>query len=87
MSETVRLASAEPGAAVVSPVPNVIEVAEPGGVNWTMRSPSSGAASSSSLQPSCCVEPLGSVHVGHGDDVDFELHADTANARLAGDAG
>src|SRR5258705_356302 len=28
MSETVRLASAEPGAAVVSPVPNVIEVAE-----------------------------------------------------------
>ena len=33
------------------------------------------------------VEPLGSVHVGHWDDVDFELHADTANVRLAGDAG
>ena len=46
-------ALAEPGAAVVSPRPNVIEVAEPGGVNWTMRSPSIGATSSSSRQPSC----------------------------------
>jgi hypothetical protein len=30
------------------------------------------------------VEPLGSVDVGHGDDVDFEIHVDTANPRLAG---
>ena len=30
MSETVSPASAEPGAAVVSPLPNVIEVPEPG---------------------------------------------------------
>jgi hypothetical protein len=42
---------AEPGAAVVSPWPNVTEAAEPGGVNWTMRRPSGGATSSSSLQP------------------------------------
>ena len=35
------------------PQPNVTEVPEPGGVNWTMRSPSIGAASSSNLQPSC----------------------------------
>jgi len=46
-----QAASAEPGAAVVSPKPNVTEVPERGGVNWTMRSPSSGATSSSSLQP------------------------------------
>lgn len=39
------------GRAVVSPVPNVIEVPEPGGVNWTMRRPSIGATSPSSRQP------------------------------------
>src|SRR5205823_11643091 len=33
------------------------------------------------------VEPLGPVDVGHGDDLDFELHVDPPNARLAGDAG
>jgi hypothetical protein len=33
MSETISAASAEPGTAVVSPRPNVTEVAEPGGVN------------------------------------------------------
>jgi hypothetical protein len=51
MSETVRVASAEPGAASVSPLPNVTEHPEPGGVNWTMRMASSGATSSSSLHP------------------------------------
>ena len=51
MSETISPLSAEPGAAVVSPRPNVTEVPEPGGVNWTMRRPSIGASSASSLQP------------------------------------
>ena len=46
-----KWAGSEPGGAVVSPWPNVTEVPEPGGVSWTMRRPSSGAASSSSLQP------------------------------------
>ena len=36
-----------------SPRPNVMEPGEPGGVNWTKRSPSIGAMSSSSRQPSC----------------------------------
>ena len=52
MSETINAPSAEPGAAVVIPMPNVIEHAEPGGVNWTMRRPSSGATSSSRCRPS-----------------------------------
>ena len=52
MSETVSPPSAEPGKAVVSPWPNVTEAPEPGGVNWTIRRPGSGAASSSSRQPS-----------------------------------
>ena len=34
--------SAEPGAAAVIPLPNVTEAREPGGVNCTMRRPSSG---------------------------------------------
>ena len=46
-----QLPSAEPGAAVVSPWPNVTEVADPGGVNWTMRRPSIGATSRSRFQP------------------------------------
>ena len=41
------------GEPVGSPRPNVIEAGEPGGVNWTKRSPSIGATSSSSRQPSC----------------------------------
>ena len=52
MSETISPPSADPGAAVVSPRPNVTEVPEPGGVNWTMRRPSIGASSASSLKPS-----------------------------------
>jgi hypothetical protein len=51
MSEVVNVDAAEPGAAVVTPIPNVIEHPEPGGVNWTIRSPSIGATSSSSRQP------------------------------------
>src|SRR5258708_5570619 len=46
-----RPPSGEPGAAVASPRPNVTEAPEPGGVNWTIRRPSIGATSSSSLQP------------------------------------
>jgi hypothetical protein len=52
MSETLSDASAEPGADVISPLPKVIEQPKPGGVNCTMRSPSNGATSSSSRQPS-----------------------------------
>jgi hypothetical protein len=51
MSEAVNVDAAEPGAAVVTPIPNVIEHPEPGGVNWTIRSPSIGVTSSSSRQP------------------------------------
>ena len=51
-SDTINPPSADPGAAAVSPVPNVIDDGDPGGVNWTIRSPSNGATSLSSLQPS-----------------------------------
>ena len=39
------------GGGPMSPVPNVTDAPECGGVNWTTRSPSIGATSSSSLQP------------------------------------
>jgi len=51
MSETVNCPLAEPGAAVVIPLPNVIEHAEPGGVNWTYAKAVHGATSSSSRHP------------------------------------
>ena len=44
--------SAVPGAADVICVPNWIEQADPGGVNWTIRKPLSNEKSASSLQPS-----------------------------------
>jgi hypothetical protein len=81
MSETTSSPSAEPGAAVVSPWPNVTEVPEPGGVNWTMRRPSIGATSRSRFQ--ALIEFLGSVDVGHRDDHDLELHVDPPDARVA----
>ena len=81
MSETTSSPSAEPGAAVVSPWPNVTEVPEPGGVNWTMRRPSSGATVEAPTQ--ALIEYLGSVDVGHGDDHDLELHVGPPDARVA----
>jgi hypothetical protein len=41
-----------PGCGVRNPRPKWIEAAEPGGVNWTMRTSSPGAKSASRRQPS-----------------------------------
>ena len=76
MSETVSPPSAEPGAAAVSPWPNVTEAAEPGGVNWTMRRPLQRGDVLVEPPAQALVELLGSVDVGHGDDVDLEVHVD-----------
>ena len=40
-----------PGSLFVSPVPIVIEQAEPGGVSWTTRKCSLGAWSTSTVKP------------------------------------
>jgi hypothetical protein len=45
----------EPGGASVTPVPRVIEQAEPGGVSWTKRSSSLTLWSWSALKPTCSV--------------------------------
>ena len=42
MSVTVSPVSAEPGVAVMSPCPKVMEVLEPEGVTWMMRRPGWG---------------------------------------------
>src|SRR6516225_352052 len=83
MSETTSSPSAEPGAAVVSPWPNVTEVPEPGGVNWTMRRPSMGGDVAVEAPTQALIERLGSLDVGHGDDHDLELHVDPPDARVA----
>src|SRR6516225_7326284 len=82
MSETTSSPSAEPGAAVVSPWPNVTEVPEPGceldDAKALRRGDVAVEAPTQAL-----IEFLGSVDVGHGDDHDLELHVDPPDARVA----
>ena len=80
MSETISAAAAEPGAAAVIPLPKVTEHPEPGGVNWTMRTFFAGASSVVEPPTQELVELLGSLDVGHGDDVDLEVHGDSRYA-------
>jgi hypothetical protein len=56
MSETTSCRPrTDPGAASVTPVPTVIEHADPGGVSWTNRSSSLTLWSWSALKPTCSV--------------------------------
>ncbi len=83
MSETVSPPSAEPGAAVVRPRPNVTEAPEPGGVNLDVAKAGQrgGVVVEPPAQP--LVELLGPVDVGHRDDLDLELHVDLPDGRVA----
>ena len=75
MSETTSAPAADPGAAAVTPLPNVTEHPEPGGVNWTMRTPSAGGPHVVVEPPTqASVELLGSLDVGHRDDVHLQAH-------------
>src|SRR6516165_2882062 len=82
MSETTSSPSAEPGAAVVSPWPNVTEVPEPGCELDNAKALHRGDVA---VEPptQALIEFLGSVDVGHGDDHNLELHVDPPDARVA----
>src|SRR5260370_33068054 len=80
MSETISAPTAEPGAAPVIPLPNVTEHPEPGGrelddANVLCRGVIRVEPPTQEL-----VELLGSLDVGHGDDVDLEVHGDSRYA-------
>ena len=63
-----------PGSLFVSPVPIVIEQAEPGGVSWTTRNCSLGAWSTSTVEADLVgVKGLGTVDVRDRNDDEFEL--------------
>ena len=75
MSETTSCRpSTEPGAAVVTPVPKMIEHAEPGGVSCTTRKSGAGGEVGVEPPPQRLVELLGPIDVGDGQDDDLELH-------------
>src|SRR4051812_11502883 len=76
MSETISAPTAEPGAAAVSPLPNVTEHLEPGGVNWTMRMPVCRGGIVVEPPTQAFVKLLGVLDVGYWNDVDLELHVD-----------
>jgi hypothetical protein len=73
MSDTTNPASAEPGAAVVSPVPNVIGTRR-GELDDTQAVERGDVVVQSPAQ--ALIELLGSVDVGHGDDHDLEVQVD-----------
>src|SRR5260370_10000138 len=80
MSETISAPTAEPGAAPVIPLPNVTEHPEPGGrelddANVLCRGVIRVEPPTQEL-----VELLGSLDVGHGDDVDLEVYGDSRYA-------
>ncbi len=64
------------------PRPNVIDVPEPGGVNWTIREPVHRGDVVVEPPPQALVEPLGPVDVGHGNDVHLEFHVDVPDVRV-----
>ena len=77
MSDTTRNSPcAEPGAAVVTPLPKWIEHGEPGGVNCTIAE--LVAAGELGVEPPAevAVEALGAVHIGDRNDDHLELHVD-----------
>src|SRR5260370_404379 len=80
MSETISAPTAEPGAAPVIPLPNVTEHPEPGGrelddANVLCRGVIRVEPPTQEL-----VELLGSLDVGHGNDVNLEVHGDSRDA-------
>jgi hypothetical protein len=83
MSETISPPSAEPGAAVVSPWPNVTEAPDPGG--GELDDAKAVQRGDVVVEPpaQALVELLGSVDVGHGDDLDLEVHVDLPDGRVA----
>ena len=82
MSETTRNSPwAEPGAAVVMPLPKWIEHGEPGGVSWTTRKSVTDGEIGVEPPPQALVEALGAIDVGHRDDDDLELQIDRRRVR------
>jgi hypothetical protein len=83
MPETISPPSAEPGAAVVSPWPNVTEAPDPGG--GELNDAKAVHRGDVVVEPPAqvLVELLGSVDVGHGDDLDLEVHVDLPGGRVA----
>ena len=80
MSETIRAATAEPGAAAVSPVPKFTEHPEPGGGELDYANALCGGNVLVEPPTQELVKLLGSLDVGHGDDVDLEVHGDARQA-------
>jgi hypothetical protein len=76
MSETTSVASAEPGGAAVIPLPNVTEHPERGGRELDNANAVSRDDVVVEPPTQASVELLGSLDVGHGDDVDLQVHID-----------
>ena len=83
MSETISPPSAEPGAAVVSPWPNVTGAPEPGGSELDDAKAVQRRVVAVEPPAQTLVELLGSVDVGHRDDLDLEVHVDLRGGRGA----
>ena len=82
MSSTTRSSPCtEPGAAVVTPLPKMMEHGEPGGVNCTTRQSSAAGEVGVQPPPQALVEALGAIDVGHRNDDDLELRFDHPIAR------
>ena len=82
MPATISPPSAEPGAAVVSPVPNVTEAAEPGGELDDAKAVQGGHVGvEPPAQP--LVKLLGPVDAGHRDDLHLQVHVDRPGGRVA----
>jgi len=83
MPATISPPSAEPGAAVVSPVPNVTEAAEPGGGELDDAKAVQGGHVGVEPPAQPLVKLLGPVDAGHRDDLHLQVHVDRPGGRVA----